>query len=128
VGKLPDKFPFVVLDSFVLMPNHLHGIVHITEVGALPGRPHGAAPTLGTMVAWFKSMTTNAYIRGVKDDGWPVLEARIWQRNYYEHIIRNERDLDSIREYLLNNPTSWDSDRENPGATSIPKSKAAWQG
>lgn len=116
-----------MLDSFVLMPNHLHGIIHITEVGAIPGRPHGAAPTLGTVVAWFKSMTTNAYGRGVRNDGWPAFEGRLWQRNYYEHIIGNERDLDAVREYIFNNPARWESDRENPAVRSAPKSASAWQ-
>lgn len=125
--KLPDRFPSVMLDSFVLMPNHLHGIIHITDVGAMPGRPHGAAPTLGTMVAWFKSMTTNAYLRGVKGDGWPAFKGRFWQRNYYEHIIRSERALDPIREYIFNNPACWDSDPENPTLKSIVKPTVVWQ-
>ena len=116
-----------MLDSFVLMPNHLHGSIHITEVGAPPGRPHGAAPTLGTMVAWFKSMTTNAYIRGAKGDGWPAFNTRLWQRDYYGHIVRNERDLDSVREYIFNNPARWSSDPENPMATAAPNRKSAWQ-
>jgi REP element-mobilizing transposase RayT len=116
-----------MLDSFVLMPNHLHGIIHITDVGAPPGRPHGAARTLGTMVAWFKSMTTNAYILGVKEEGWSAFKTRLWQRNYYEHIIRNERALDSVREYIVGNPAGWGSDPENPTMKSTRKSKIAWQ-
>jgi REP element-mobilizing transposase RayT len=66
------------------------------------------------MMAWFKSMTTNAYIRGARHDGWAAFKTRLWQRNYYEHIVRNERDLDSVREYIFNNPARWDSDPENP--------------
>jgi REP element-mobilizing transposase RayT len=125
--KLPDRYPYVALDEFVLMPNHLHGILHITEVGAVAGRPHGAAPTLGSMIAWFKSMTTNAHIHGVRSDGWAPFVSRLWQRNYYEHIIRGERDLDAVREYIFNNPAKWAADRENSAAISTPNAVAAWQ-
>ena len=125
--KLPEKYPYVVLDAFVVMPNHLHGILHITEVGAVAGRPHGAAPTLGLMMTWFKSMTTNAYIRGVKEHGWPAFAIRLWQRSFYEHIVRNERDLDAVREFIFNNPAKWAADRENPAALSVPKAVPAWQ-
>ena len=59
-------------------------------------------------------MTTNNYIRGVKNNGWEPFEKRLWQRNYYEHIIRNEKDLKQTREYIINNPLEWESDTENP--------------
>jgi REP element-mobilizing transposase RayT len=112
--KLPKKFPAVALDAFILMPNHLHGIIHVTDIGAVAGRPRGAAPTLGMMVAWFKSMTTNEYMRGVRDHGWPRFETRLWQRNYYEHIVRGESDLESVRNYIMANPDKWPTDPENP--------------
>ena len=60
-------------------------------------------------------MTTNAYIRSVKSGGWPPFPGRLWQRNYYEHVIRNEDDLFNTRRYIENNPLRWDSDDENPG-------------
>lgn len=66
------------------------------------------------MVGWFKAMTTNAYIRGVKQAGWPPFEQRLWQRNYFEHVIRNEDDLGTIREYIITNPLRWFEDKENP--------------
>jgi REP-associated tyrosine transposase len=125
--KLPEKYPYVMLDAFVLMPNHLHGILHITDIGGVAGRPHGAAPTLGMMVAWFKSMTTNAYIRAIRTQDWPAFDSRLWQRNFYEHIVRNERELDSIREYILNNPAAWSSERENPAAIASQKQRVPWQ-
>ena len=59
-------------------------------------------------------MTTNEYIRGVKISGWPPFAGKLWQRNYYEHIIRNEESLNRIREYIANNPLQWELDRENP--------------
>jgi len=74
------------------------------------------APTLGEIVGWFKTMTTNAYIRGVKECGWTPFPRRFWQRNYYEHIVRNEGELDRIRTYIASNPLRWALDRENPQA------------
>ncbi|QPM69083.1 transposase [Atribacter laminatus] len=65
------------------------------------------------IVQWFKTMTTNEYIRRVKQDGWKPFNGRLWQRNYYEHIIRNEIELNQIREYIMNNPLKWLLDREN---------------
>jgi hypothetical protein len=59
-------------------------------------------------------MTTNEYIRGVKTFGWLPFTGKLWQRNYYEHIIRNEESLNHIREYIANNPMQWELDRENP--------------
>lgn len=68
----------------------------------------------GKIIQWFKTMTTNYYIRGVKTNKWKPFAKRLWQRNYYERIIRNENDLNKIREYIINNPKIWDNDRENP--------------
>ncbi|MFN4034353.1 MAG: hypothetical protein ACK4ME_12185, partial [Fimbriimonadales bacterium] len=74
---------------------------------------HAGAP-LQEIVQWFKTMTTNAYIHGVKQYRWRPFNRRLWQRNYYEHIIRNEEDWDAIQHYILTNPLYWQSDRENP--------------
>jgi len=59
-------------------------------------------------------MTTNEYIRGVKQNGWPRFNGKLWQRNYYEHIVRNENELNRIRQYIMDNPLKWALDRENP--------------
>jgi putative transposase len=129
---LPKRFPNVVLDAFVVMPNHVHGILVITDVipvGAGSPCPYritaqtpagvetalGAetaplrGPTLGNVVAYFKYQTTKA-INAVRQ----TPSVRLWQRNYYEHIIRNETSLHRIREYIANNPLQWALDRENP--------------
>jgi REP element-mobilizing transposase RayT len=63
-------------------------------------------------------MTTNEYIRGVKTLGWPPFNGRLWQRNYYEHIIRDENSLNRIRRYIADNPARWTFDRENPNPVS----------
>jgi REP element-mobilizing transposase RayT len=74
---------------------------------------HTGSP-LQRVIQWFKTMTTNEYIRGVKQNGWLPFLGKLWQRNYYEHIIRNENEMARIREYILNNPAQWTTDRENP--------------
>jgi len=63
------------------------------------------------MVDWFKTMTTNGYIRGVKKYNWPRYDRKLWQKNYWEHIIRSEADLIRIREYIKNNPGKWGRDK-----------------
>lgn len=62
----------------------------------------------------FKSMTTHAYVNGVNLNGWPSFPGRLWQRNYYEHIIRNDDDLANIRRYIAENPLKWDQDENHP--------------
>ena len=66
------------------------------------------------MVGAYKSVTTVEYVRGVKAYGWRRFAGRLWQRNYYEHVIRDEGELDRAREYIVNNPLKWALDRDNP--------------
>lgn len=120
--ELPNRFPSVEKDEFVIMPNHIHGIIKI--VGAdrcvcpknndKPEKGEHTGSPLHRMVQWFKTMTTNAYINGVNDHGWKRFNGKLWQRNYYEHIIRNEDKLNRIREYIVNNPFQWAEDEDNP--------------
>jgi len=104
----------IELDAFVVMPNHLHGIVVTRDVGAhgrapLPLAPHRPPRSLGSFVAGFKSAVTKR-INEIRDaPGVPV-----WQRNYYEHVIRDEDDLDRVRRYIAENPLRWEEDPENP--------------
>lgn len=79
-------------------------------------RPYGTlANTLGRVIQAYKSITTHRYIRGVNENHWPSFNKRLWQRNYYEHVIRNENDLMKIREYIDDNPAQWEIDENNPG-------------
>ena len=66
---------------------------------------------LHAVVRWFKTMTTNEYIRGVKNLGWKPFNGKLWQRNYYEHIIRNEKSYQNISNYIIKNPTKWHYDK-----------------
>lgn len=78
---------------------------HAGSFNSIPG-DHAGSP-LRRVIQWFKTMTTNDYIRGVKNLGWKPFNKRLWQRNYYEHIIRNERSREKIANYILNNPANW---------------------
>ncbi len=186
--RLPEWFPTVELDAYVVMPNHFHAILVITDPvgmahvaapvvvtpvvaapvvaapilpapavpapvvaavaapavpapvvaavaapilpapvvaaprGAHKGRPYDlpdengpnyGQPALGDIVGAFKSLTTDAYIIGVYYAAWPPFYRRVWQRNYYERIIRHERALKRIREYIYTNPQRWERDRNN---------------
>jgi REP-associated tyrosine transposase len=124
---VPSRFPTMQVDEFIVMPNHFHGILHIVGaplVGALDradlapkGARAGTRPaTLGDAIGAFKSLTTNGYITGVCEQGWPRFEQRFWQRNYYEHVIRDQIELEKIREYIRRNPLMWTCDRYNPEA------------
>jgi putative transposase len=117
---LKGRFPNVELNAYQVMPNHFHGIIiiHTSEsdlVGAVPARATTrVAPTLGEIVGAIKSITTHQYIQGVDESGWPVFNKKLWQRNYYEHIFRNQADYERIAGYILDNPLHWAQDEENP--------------
>ncbi len=128
--------PRVVVDAFVVMPNHLHGIVILTDDGGRRGTlqraPTQCAPaterfgqptpgSIPTIVRLFKSATTKRIndMRGTP--GLPV-----WQRNYYEHIIRDDESLRRIRQYIRDNPVHWAFDRDNPAAAA-PEPERAWR-
>ena len=112
---LPSRFSHIVLDEYIVMPTHFHGIVILTVTDAATQRATTrVVPTLGDVVGAWKSLTTNAYIKGVEEFEWPTFSGRLWQRNYYERIIRSELELDAIREYIAANPARWERDPENP--------------
>ncbi len=121
--ELPNKFSNVQTDESIVMPDHFHGIIVITDsVGADPcvcpnikwdkhigletSGKHIGLP-LQSIVQWFKTMTTNEYIRNVKNLKWKPFDRKLWQRNYYEHIVRDEKELYRIRQYIKNNPIEY---------------------
>jgi len=95
----------VELDEFVLMPNHMHGIIGLTSRTSTSRK----LPTLGRIVAYFKYQSTKGVNQLRSTSGVPV-----WQCNYYEHIVRNQNALQQIREYIINNPQQWQLDQLNP--------------
>jgi len=113
--RLSDRFPSVELDAFVVMPNHVHAIIVVNaSVGAiheLPLQDRNARRNvvLPKAIGYFK-MNAAKQINTLRETpGVPV-----WQRNYHERIIRNEGELNGIREYIANNPLAWYDDEENP--------------
>ncbi|MGD2158116.1 MAG: hypothetical protein PVG14_06515 [Anaerolineales bacterium] len=105
-------------DEFVVMPNHVHGIIWIKapDVGArrrrAPTKEEFGKPVPGsitTIIRGYKSAVTRR-INQLQD----TPSAPVWQRNYYERVVRNHRELDAILKYIQNNPQQWDQDRENP--------------
>ena len=114
--KLPERFPYLILDEFIIMPNHIHGIIivgatlAVAQTNRAGARP---APTVGEIVGTFKSLCVNDWLTYLKENKINAV-GKFWQRNYYEHIIRNEEELTKIRAYIQNNPLSWSLDRENP--------------
>lgn len=120
--ELPEHYPGVAVDACAVMPNHLHGIIILVGAGPSacphpPGQPQGVAPTLSLtdVVQRFKSLTTAKCRKGVRDSGWQPFAGRLWQRNYWERVIRDERELDRVRQYIAENPLRWESDPENVG-------------
>lgn len=117
-----NHFENIELDEFTIMPNHCHGIIVINRRGEVSSpdsgksenKKGGVSPplrknTLGQIVAYFKYQSSKRINQIRNTPGNPV-----WQRNYYEHVIRNEKELNHIREYISNNPLQWALDNENP--------------
>ena len=133
---LSQRYPYLILDEWIIMPNHFHGIMVITETPRrgrsrttpttnnaptltrkdvilteqnLPINPELKQKSLGRLIGVFKTVSTKKINLLRNAPGTTV-----WQRNYYEHIIRNEEALNKIREYIMNNPLSWQNDQLHP--------------
>jgi len=167
-NQIPQFYDGIQIDEFIVMPNHIHGVIHIVGAGpcacpinrACPnanvqpqfaqpqhgqprcrqpqlgqphcrqphcrhpqkGQPQGVAPTvlsLPDVVHRLKTMTTKKYVDGVKQYNWSSFPGRLWQRNYWEHIVRNENELNRIRDYIRHNPQKWEMDKLNGGCGNI---------
>jgi len=141
-NELPTRFPNTELDAFVVMPNHIHGIIVFVGAGlalplnalpigmgaaysmgaanSAPTNPptHGdgaGANTLGNVIGAFKSLASLRINRLLHRTG------AVWQRNYFEHIIRDGDSMNRIQEYIANNPLRWTQDRENPATVPQPR-------
>jgi REP element-mobilizing transposase RayT len=116
--EIPGHFPSVELDAFVVMPNHIHAILVVLGRGTAcraPTTEQFGRPIVGsipTIVRTYKSAATRR-INALR----ATAGVSVWQRNYYEHLIRTQRELQSIREYILGNPAHWSEDRDNPAMT-----------
>ena len=100
--EIPNKFPDYVCLEHMVMPNHFHCIwMNKGETGQ----------NLIDVIHWFKTMTTNEYIRNVHTNNWLPFNKRLWQREYFEHIIPNQHAYQEIADYILSNPLKWSNDK-----------------
>lgn len=137
--NLPQRFPNIMIDEYVIMPNHFHSILimiddnpnckmRVSNVGATlavaPRLGAGARPAptvqrackghkLGDIIGQFKSLTIKKWLNYLSYNNIEAV-GKFWQRNYYEHIICNDGELSMIRNYIISNPIAWDDDIENP--------------
>jgi REP element-mobilizing transposase RayT len=136
--KLSERFTNFELDVFQIMPNHMHGIIALVgatlavaqndgiaqndavaqidndisdnKIGQLKkGQPQGIAPTVGDIVGAYKSSVANGCLEIYKSKN--EMMGKLWQRNYHEHIIRNEQSYQTISNYIINNPAKWEEDK-----------------
>ena len=129
--NLPKRYPYIKLDAFIVMPNHVHGIIVLMdelEKAALENLSPEMPKFLGKPAPTQLSIATSAKPHGLPEiiRGFKTFSARrlnqlrgmagvpVWQRDYYEHIIRNEEVLQKIRKYIINNPLSWGQDQLHP--------------
>ncbi len=127
--KMEEKFCHISIDKFVVMPNHIHFILSICNLdmflktGEQTGSPlrdaelnftqRRESTTITEMIKWFKTQTTNDFIRGVKNGYFQPFDKHFWQRNYFEHVIRNQQSYNEIWKYIDNNVLSWELDKLN---------------
>ena len=110
--QISQRYPNVELDEYIIMPNHMHGIIIIKNYGNCRGEVTSPlqfsqqCPSLGKIMAYFKYQSTKHVNQLRNTPGH-----KLWQRNYWEHIVRNEMELNRIRNYIQNNPVKWKNDR-----------------
>lgn len=123
--SLANNFKNIKLHEFIVMPNHFHSILEITgatlavdrnegEINPDIGQPQGIAPTpktIGNIIGAFKSKTTVEYINGVKNLNWEEFDGKVWQRNFYENIIRSDQSYHRIAKYIIHNPENFKKDK-----------------
>jgi len=150
-NRIPERYDNVILDTYRIMPNHIHGILQIIywEQGGSKPIENGSVGTglvpvlndqdkwspntltkeniaserrgikplptpLYDMIGTFNSLSQNEYAIHVRNDGWPPFRKRLWQLRFHDHIIRNNDELDRIRNYIEENPKNWYEDENNP--------------
>jgi len=128
---LPDHHRHVALDAFVVMPNHVHGIVWLltpeavvarnAREGLKPSPTQGRRHALPEIIRGFKTFSARRINAGRGTPGTPV-----WQRSFHDHVIRERDDLNAIRDYIRRNPAKWDQDRHNPEVRGIGE-REAWE-
>ena len=103
--KIEDVFPQVRCLDCIVMPNHFHCILYLDRENE---------SSIPKIMDYFKAKTSDEYIRGVKEKGWIRFDGRLWQRNYWDDIIWNDRQLEYVQNYIALNPSRWNKDNINP--------------
>lgn len=104
--SLPERFAELELDAFVVMPNHLHGIVFLNSTA------DDAPVSLSAIIGAFKSLTTVDYSRGVREGRLPPYDRTLWQRSFQDRIVQSEQRLNELRRYVEGNPGRWQDKRD----------------
>ena len=117
------RFPFCTPTDFVVMPNHFHGILVLQpgddwkplENDQEPDAPRGTLKnSLGRVMQAFKSCSTDDYIQGVYEQDWPRFEKKLWLRNYWDRILRDDEEWGRAQDYIAQNPRRWIEDKHHP--------------
>ncbi|TRS61990.1 transposase, partial [Salmonella enterica] len=106
IFDLGRRYQQVALDAYVVMPNH----VHLLLGNRVDPAGKDESVSIPELMNWWKTVTTKRYITGVRNEGWEPFQNRLWQPGYHDRIVRNERELDTIRNYIAENPKRWDED------------------
>jgi putative transposase len=111
---IPILFSSTTIDEFVIMPNHIHGIVGISDAAYY--KNGDKSQSLSYIIGKFKSLSWTNVKQNISSEIWNRKDSstQIWQKSFYDHIIRDEKDLERIREYIYNNPLQWELDDMNP--------------
>lgn len=107
-NNLPKYIPGIEIDCGIVMPNHFHAIINLNH------EQNAKRLSLTDVMERFKSFTTHDYINDVRNLNWEPFHAKLWQRNYYDRIIRDKKELNHLKKYIKENPEKWDQDEENP--------------
>lgn len=109
--EIENKYSNIICLDYVIMPNHIHFIIRIIDYITNNDNKSQTLADVGSVVQWFKTMITNEYIRNVYENNWKPFDKRLFQRNYYETIIRDPRFYNLFSNYIKDNPSNWDNDK-----------------
>lgn len=105
IREIAERFDFALVDCAVVMPNHVHILLAVNLSDKVP-----TPVSVVDVMQWWKTVTTKRYIQGVKNLGWPRFSGSLWQTGYHDRIVRTEKELETIRKYIAENPQRWEAD------------------
>lgn len=111
IPESEQRFSTISIDSYVVMPNHIHLMVGL----AVRMSDEGHVDNLSDIVRWIKDASVRRHSLGVKNHGWDTYQGRLWQKGFHDHIVRNEQELETLRRYIATNVESWEKDEFHDG-------------